>query len=322
MTGVQTCALPISEEQQHLFGKYRLLSANDAWTLLIWYRLMKKKQLGLLNDPRKHYIAFSHVTSDALEAGAGLFGVSSLGEMYDKGLEEKRGHYLNSRRTWVGFTYIADFVNKMRKQGLINEAGAEESNGFSILGGKIKEGEILADDAHVNDKDGTFAGVLLAEVACYAKDNNTTIFELLDDIYLQIGHFATANKPLPRTGSFEGAEGITEKINLLKKAQEWMKRVDNDSFGDNSFSLGGLKVIGVIEFKSGRYDEQHYPGFPDEGIRFFFEDSSLKDGKPFYNSKNFITIRPSGTSQTIRFYTQIFSIPSKDKIAEIGRAHV
>ncbi|MDI6641927.1 MAG: hypothetical protein QME68_06435, partial [Elusimicrobiota bacterium] len=187
----------VPESQQRLFGKYRLLSANDVWTLLTWYRLMKKKELGLLTDPANHYITFSHVTTDALEATANLFGVRSLGEMLDKNEKEERGGYLNGRRTWVGFTYIAKLCNKMRKLGLINEGGAEESNGYSILGSNIREGEVLADDAHVNDKDGTFAAVLVAEVACYAKENNTTIFELLDNIYLQIGHYATANKPLP-----------------------------------------------------------------------------------------------------------------------------
>ncbi|MBC8359370.1 MAG: HAD-IA family hydrolase, partial [Candidatus Aminicenantes bacterium] len=285
---------------------------------LIWYRLMKKKELGLLKNSVKHYITFSHVTTDALEATAGLFGVRALGEMRDISGEEKRGLYLDGKRSWVGFTYIADFVNKKRKIGLINEAGAEESNGFSILGSRIKEGEVLADDSHVNDKDGILAGILLAEVACYAKEHNTTLFELLDNIYLQTGHYATANKPLPRVGSFEGAEGITEKINLLKKAQDWMRQANENSKGDNPFILAGLKVIGAIEFKSGRYEKEHYIGFPDEGIRFFFEDKSLKTGEAFYNSKNFITIRPSGTSQTIRFYTQIYSESGelKNNIAE------
>ncbi|MDI6758650.1 MAG: hypothetical protein QMD94_03130 [Candidatus Omnitrophota bacterium] len=306
----------VPENQQHLFGKYRLLSANDTWTLLIWYRLIKKQELGLLKDPGKHYITFSHVTTDALEATAGLFGVPSLGEMHDKTDIEEKGHYLNGKRSWVGFTYIADFANKMREKGLVNEAGAEESNGFSILGGRIKGGEVLADDAHVNDKDGTLAALLLAEVACYAKENNTTIFELLDNIYLRTGHYATANKPLPRVGSFEGAEGVTEKINLLKKAQEWLREANGKAGTDTPFVLGGLKVTGAIEFKSGRYDAQHYPGFPDEGIRFFFEDNTLRTGELFYNSKNFITIRPSGTSQAIRFYTQRYSKVSKDAIDE------
>ncbi|MDD2654689.1 MAG: Ig-like domain-containing protein, partial [Candidatus Omnitrophica bacterium] len=277
---------------------------------------MKKQELGLLTDPQNHFITFSHVTTDALEAAAGLFGVASLGEMFDKTDKEERGQYLNGRRSWVGFTYIADFCQKMRKLGRINEAGAEESNGFSILGGSIAEGEVLSDDGHVNDKDGTFAGILAAEIACYAKENNTTIFELLDNIYLQIGNYATANKPLPRVGSFEGAEGITEKINLLKKAQDWMAEANQRAASSNPFMIGGLKVIGAIEFKSGRYDEQHYVGFPDEGVRFFFEDPSLQEGEPFYRSKNFITIRPSGTSQAIRFYTQIYSQCSEEKIAE------
>jgi hypothetical protein len=172
---------------------------------------------------------------------------------------------------------------------------------------------------HVNDKDGTFAGILAAEIAAYAKDKGTTLFELLDGIYLQIGHYATANKPLPRVGSFEGAEGVTEKINLLKKAQEWKDLANQQAKSDHPFLLAGRKVIGAVEFASGRYDEQHYAGFPDEGIRFFFEDPNLKPGDDFIKSKNYITIRPSGTSQTIRFYTQIFSAVDKENIGRQKR---
>ncbi len=306
----------VPQSQQKYFGKYKLLSANDAWTLLLWYRIQRLAELngGKLPEADKKYIIFSHVTTDALEKVGELFGVRSLGEMRDKKGEDAGG-YLNGRRSWVGFSLIAEFCQKAREKGLTNLGGAEESNGFSILGGPAREGEILADDGHVNDKDGAFAALLLAEVAAYAKSTNTTLFELLDKIYLnpKVGYFATANKPMPRVGAFKGAEGVTKKINLLKKAQAWAADANKRSGTKDIFTMAGLSVIGAMEFKTTKYDKDHYEGFPDEGVRFFFADSGLNPGDPFTGSRNYITMRPSGTSQTLRFYTQLFGIGINDQ---------
>ncbi len=300
----------VPEPQQKFFGKYKLLSANDAWTLLLWYRMQRETELngGKLPDAGNKYITFSHVTTDALERVGKLFGVDSLGEMKNKEGEEA-GDYLNGKRSWVGFSLIAEFCQEARAAGKTNLGGAEESNGFSILGGPIAQGEILANDGHVNDKDGAFAALLLAEVTAYAKSKGTTLFGLLDNIYLNpgVGYFATANKPMPRVGAFKGAEGITKKMNLLKQAQAWMKEANGKVGTGSPFMLAGLPVIGAIEFKTAKYDEQHYAGFPDEGIRFFFADPDLKPGDPFTKSRNYITIRPAGTSQTLRFYVQLFA---------------
>lgn len=308
----------VPKEQQAQFGKYRLLSANDAWTLLTWYRLMKKEELGQLEDSSKHYVTFTHVTTDAIGEVANLFGVAARGEMLSEDGKEERGKYLQGKRCWVGFTYIGDFANKMREDGLTNEGGMEESNGYSILGGPKAKDQILADDQHVNDKDGAFAGILMEEVACYAAEKGTSLFELLDDIYLKIGHYASANKPIPRVGAFAGAEGMTKKVSLLKKAVEWMNEANQRrEANEQPFMLAGMPVLGSMEFKSGRYDKRHgWVGFPDEGVRFFFPDDTLAEDAPFYESKNYITIRPSGTSETLRFYTQIFSTVDKENIAE------
>ncbi len=284
----------VPEAQQHLFGKYRLLSANDAWTLLLWYRLMMKQQMGLLKDPSKHTVVFSHVTTDALEAVAHEFGIEPYGNMMDMTGKEPRGDYLNGRRVWTGFTYSAEALEEMEQVGRFVEGLFEESNGVSSQG-------------HTKEKDGTFAAVLLAEIAAYAKSKNTTLFELLDQIYERIGHYATANKPLPRVGSFEKAAGISEKIKLIEKSQEW-GRIANERAGTaNPFIIAGREVIGAVEFKSGRIDKTHYKGVPDEGVRFFFKDETMNKGDHFTKSRNYISIRTSGTAQALRFYTQEFS---------------
>jgi phosphoglucomutase len=321
----------VPAEQQKYFGAYKLLPANDAWTVLLWYRFMRIAEAngGTMPDVDRQYITFSHVTTDALEEVGRFFHVRSLGEMLNKPKKKGEapapvGGYLNGRRSWVGFSFIAAFADKLREDGYINQGGLEESNGFSILGGKVSPGEVLAPDGHVNDKDGGFAAVLLAEAAVYAKTNKEapakSIFEMLDYIYKKIGYYATANKPMPRIGSFKGAEGISKKINLLKKAQVWMEEANAKAGSEQPFVLAGMPVIGAVQWQSGRYDDKHYEGFPDEGIRFFFPDENLKPGDDFTKSRNYITIRPSGTSQTIRFYTQLFTkIPEELQGDALGR---
>ncbi len=287
-------SVKVPESQQKYFGKYRLLSANDVWTLLIWYRLSMKKQMGLLENPSNHAVAFSHVTTDAIEAVAKMFGVDAIGKMLDVTGTLEKGDYLAGRRTWVGFTYLADILEDAYQMGKFVEMLAEESNGVSVQG-------------HTKEKDGTLAVILVAEVAAYARSQGKTLFELLDDVYALIGHYATANKPLPRVGSFEKAAGVSEKIKIIKRSQEWGTKANEDAHTDHPFMIAGKKVLGAVEFASGRIDKTHYAGVPDEGVRFFFEDEQLQPGDPFTNSHNYITIRASGTSQALRFYTQIFS---------------
>ncbi len=49
-------------------------------------------------------------------------------------------------------------------------------------------------------------------------------------------------------------------------------------------------------YRTGKYDEINWPGFPDEGYRFFFDD----------RRRSHLTIRPSGTSNALRFHVQLF----------------
>ncbi|NQU18923.1 class II fructose-bisphosphate aldolase, partial [bacterium] len=304
----------VPQGQQYLFGKYRLMIANDAWALLLHHNLSKARKAGTL-DPERSFFVTSHVTSDGIAAVGELFGVKALGQMLDATLTEERGDYLNGIRCWVGMSKIAEFGIKMLEQGWTNYGIKEESNGYSTLGKKGKAGEIIGEGGHVRDKDGPFAGLLLTELAAIAKNKGSGLFEELDKVYIEVErHYGTANKPLPRVGAFPGAEGLSQKINLLRQAQDWMNKANSMAQTNNPFILAGQKVIGAVEFKTGKYDSQHYDGFPDEGIRFFFEDTGLQEGEPFTNSKNYITIRPSGTSQTLRFYTQLTSKVDNENI--------
>jgi phosphoglucomutase len=182
----------------------------------------------------------------------------------------------------------------MNSDRTINVGTLEQSNGFSILGDVPPSERDLGKGGHVRDKDGTFASILLAEVAAYAKSIEKTVFQLLDEeIYLDpdIGYYATCYEPAPKWGQYEGLEGISRKIAVLKAAQGLLQRVH----AGEEVRISGLPVVSAEQFQTGKYDALHYLGFPDEGVRFFFDRAR----------QNYLLIRPSGTSQCLRFHTQI-----------------
>ena len=166
----------------------------------------------------------------------------------------------------------------------------------------------MGKNGHVRDKDGVFASILLAEVAAYAASRGKTVYELIDEkIYLDpdIGCFVTDVEPVPQWGEFKGLEGLTQKINILKKSVELSERVR----GGESILLNGNLIISSETFVVGKYADTHkWPGFPDEGIRFYFDEEKF----------NHLTVRPSGTSQCLRFHIQLKAKNlSRNRISEI-----
>jgi len=295
-----------------------LLDADDAWAILLWYRLQREKELGIL-DPEKKFIVLSHTTSDAITKVAKKFGLgviktwvgfgmisSTISKVWDGDpLQEELQNWEMSDKKFPGQRHPMIYeVNDMNGQRIFNFAGLEQSNGFSILGGRPLSGERLGEKGHVRDKDGTFAAILLAELAAYAKSRNTTILDLIDEhIYLDpdIGCFKTYYEPAPYWGQYEGPTGISKKIRILEKVNNLKKDFDNGK----GIHIVDRKVVSIEDFRTGKYDALHrwkeYPdiedfnGFPDEGIRFYFDDTGL----------NHLTVRPSGTSQCLRFHVQL-----------------
>ncbi|MBN1893245.1 hypothetical protein JW906_02075 [bacterium] len=326
-------ALPHHAERKDY--DWHLLDADNAWTLLLWYRLMKETELngGRLPDSDKKFISLSHTTSDSMVRLVRQYGLGVI-------------------KTWVGFAYLANSVYMawngrdvvrtlaewnqrdpemgtgdpekdlgkkifagqahavlfdtldMEQPGRkYNFAALEQSNGFSILGPKPAADEVWGKGGHVRDKDGTFAAILLAEVQAYAKSRGLSLIELLDQhIYLDpdIGLFVGYYEPEPYWGQFEGPAGMSKKINLLKETENLQEGFE----AGNALSFAGQKTVRIESYRTGKYDGLHRwkhhdlpycNGFPDEGIRFFFDEEGY----------NHLTVRPSGTSQCLRFHIQL-----------------
>jgi phosphoglucomutase len=172
----------------------------------------------------------------------------------------------------------------------------EQSNGFSILGGPPPDSRSLGTGGHVRDKDGTLAALLIAEVAAWAKEQGSTLFELIDQhVHLDpdVGLFVNYYEPDPLDGEYPGIEGDRKKKDILRRALGYFQLA---LAGD--LEIGGCPVTSAVLYRTGKYDAIYPPSadfrFPDEGVRFYFGDRL-----------NHATVRPSGTGNSLRFHVQL-----------------
>jgi phosphoglucomutase len=327
----------VPANQRQLYGgrDYTLLPADDVWALLVWYRLTREIELaakqpgcsaaaGLLPDAEKKFIVLSHTTSDCITRVAQKFGLGVI-------------------RTWVGFAalsaavrdtwdkkpvpklvdgranpsdplchpFVCDYLGMDTGRRSFNVAAMEQSNGFSLLGGPPPDESSLGSGGHVRDKDGTFAALLVAEIAAWAKEQGTSLVELLDQrVYTDpdIGLWVTHYEPDPLIGEYPGIEGDRKKLDILGKALELYETARRAGGVGPPVKVAGMPVRSAVIYRTGKYDRIYPPSgnfvFPDEGVRLFFNDAKT----------DHVTIRPSGTGNSLRFHVQLHSAVTKDNL--------
>lgn len=290
--------------------EWYLLTADETFSLLLWYRLHKMKEMnnGVLPDKEKNFIVINHLTTDMLTKLARKYGLGVVkawvGMMFMSKCVEKvwNGEILDHEKD---HDYVFSTID-MDEKRCINLGLMEQSSGMTILGGRPLPGNYLGENGHTRDKDGILALVLFTELVAYAKSMGKNLIELLDEnIYLDpdIGFFANYHEPTPYWGQFEGPTGLSKKINILKRVDKLFEEFKSG----RELVFAGAKVLSVERYATGKYDELHgWKGFPDEGIRFFFDKEKL----------SYLTVRPSGTSQCIRFHIQLHAPVSKSDLLE------
>jgi phosphomannomutase len=310
--------------QRHVYGgqDWVLLPADDMWGLLVWYRLAREtEKFGRVPDADKKFIVLSHTTTDAIVRMARKHGLgvvktwvgfaalsAAVRDAWDrvprKNLVEGKEHPYDA----LCHPYVMEYIG-MSDARTINVGSMEQSNGFSLLGGPPPDAFSLGVGGHVRDKDGTFAGLLSAEVAVWAKAHGTTLFELVDKyIYLDpdIGLFVNHYEPDPLDGEYPGIEGDRKKISILGTALDLFRKAS----GGEEVVIGGCKTFASIMYRTGKYDRIYPPSgdfvFPDEGVRFFFSADRLSH----------LTVRPSGTGNSLRFHVQLHSDVNEKNLIE------
>lgn len=305
----------VPEKQRHLYDgqDYMLLPADDAWALIVWYRLQTAQDKhGKVPGAAEQFIVQSTVTSDSIVKVARRYGLgvvktwvgfanlaAGVKMVWDKQPLPELHEGRTSPQDMLCHPFVWEFEAMEQGKRSFNAAAMEQSNGFSILGGPPKDARSLGTGGHVRDKDGVLAAMLCAEIAAYAKANGTSLFELVDKkLYLDsaVGLFVNRYEPDPLDGEYPGIQGDRKKMAILRRAMALFQLAKA-----GGLEIGPFQVHDAALYRTGKYDHVYTPTydfqFADEGVRFYFDEGRLSWG----------IVRPSGTGNALRLHVQLHS---------------
>src|SRR5437764_9328915 len=262
----------------------KLITGNQIGSLLLYYRLKKFFELGILNQenaPRAVMIK-PFVTTDLQKVISEHFGVRCV-------------------ETLTGFKYFGAKLEKYesalppeirKKYRQLSEeetrAARLKYSSFYVFGSEESYGYSGAD--FVRDKDGNAGAIMFCEMAAYAKSRGRTVDQLLDDAFAGLGYFEEKNASI----YFEGAEGADKIARLLESYA-------NDPPKD----IAGLKVAGVTDFEKQTIRDVECDVIPKQKMSIF----ELED-------KTRIAVRGSGTEPKIKYYIFAQRRPNTGKFTE------
>jgi len=225
-------------------GGFTILNGNQAMVLKTYFLLTQWKQQERLNG--KQFVASTIVSTPLVEKIAIDFGVK-----YKEGL--------------TGFKWIAKMIKDFPE--LEHIGGGEES--FGYLTGDF-----------VRDKDAVTATLLVCEMAAQRKQNNSSLYDYLQDIFKTYGYYQEHLISIVKKGK-KGAEEISE---MMK------------NFRENPFSeISGSKVIRMEDYLIGEAtnfetNTKEKIDIPSSNVLIYYTEDGSK-----------IAMRPSGTEPKIKF---------------------
>ena len=161
-------------------GEFQLINGNQIGSLLTYYVLSSKKELGQLKD--NQYIVKTIVTSNLFADIAKSFDVKCY-------------------ETLTGFKFIGEVMTKLlgKETYLV---GGEESYGFLV-------GDL------VRDKDAVNSCAFIAEMAAYFKEEGKSLYDVLMKLYLEYGYYKEKLISLTKKGK-AGADEIKQMMADLR----------------------------------------------------------------------------------------------------------
>ncbi len=231
-------------------GEYTIVNGNQTALLFIYYIITKMKEAGKLKG--NEFIVKTIVSTELIA-------------------EIARRNNIEYFDVYTGFKFIAEVIRE--NEGVKKYiGGGEESFGF-----------MPAD--FVRDKDAVSSVALMAEITAWAIDQGKTLYELLQDIYLEYGYSKEKMKYVIRKGK-TGAEEIQKIMTNLRNnppeqlggsQMEWVK--DYSTLVAKNLRTGEEKPI----------DQK----ITSNVLQFFTQDGTK------------ISVRPSGTEPKIKFYFEV-----------------
>ena len=230
-------------------GEWVLINGNQTCMMYLYYILTQYRALGKITG--NEFCVKTIVTTELIKKIADKNNI----EMLD---------------CYTGFKWIAREIrlNEGKKKYI---GGGEESYGF------------LAED-FVRDKDAVSACCLIAEIAAWAKDNGKTLYQLLQDIYVEYG--------------FSKEKGISV-VKKGKSGAEEIKQMMTNFRNNPPKEMAGSKIVLWKDFQTLKQTDAagHVTDLvmPDTSnvLQYFTEDGSK------------VSVRPSGTEPKIKFYVEV-----------------
>jgi len=231
-------------------GNYIIVNGNQTALLFIYYIITKMKEAGTLKG--NEFIVKTIVSTEMIA-------------------EIARKNNIEYFDVYTGFKFIAEIIRELEgKKKYIG--GGEESFGF------------MPSD-FVRDKDAVSSVALMAEITAWAIEQGKTLYELIQDIYLEYGYSKEKMKYVVRKGK-TGAEEIQQIMTNLRNEppkklggspMEWVK--DYSTLIAKNLLTGEEKKI----------DQK----ITSNVLQFFTQDGTK------------ISVRPSGTEPKIKFYFEV-----------------
>jgi phosphoglucomutase len=231
-------------------NEWILINGNQTCLIFTYYLITRKKQLGTLNPT--DFMVKTIVTTELEKVICNRNGI----DLFD---------------CYTGFKWIAAVVRELEgKRKYIG--GGEESYGY-----------MPAD--FVRDKDAVSCCALMAEIVAWAKDNGKTLFELLQDIYVEYGFSKEKGISVVRKGK-TGAEEITA---IMKNFRE---NPPKKIAGSDVVEIKDYQTLKQTDIASGKISALDYPVTSDV-LQYFTEEGTK------------VSVRPSGTEPKIKFYIEV-----------------
>src|SRR5690606_37372348 len=231
-----------------LDDKLILLNGNQTMLLMTWFLLEQWKKEGKLNE--NSFVASTIVSTPMLK-----IITESYGTQYHEVL--------------TGFKWIAKLIKDHPELNFVG--GGEESFGYMV-------GDF------VRDKDAATATLLACEIAANMKDQGSSVYEKLLELYVEFGLYRE------------------ELISLVKRGIEGeleIKQMMVD-FRENPLSeINGEKVVLIEDYQSSisRNIQDHTESaidIPKSNVLIYYTEEGTK-----------IAARPSGTEPKIKFYISV-----------------
>jgi phosphoglucomutase len=231
-------------------GEWILVNGNQTALIFIYYLIRRWKELGKLTG--NEYIVKTIVTTEIIKQIADDNEV----EMFD---------------CFTGFKWIAAVIreNEGKKQYI---GGGEESYGF-------------LPEEFARDKDAVSSCTLMAEIAAWAKDNGKTLFELLQDIYIEYGYGKEKGISVVRKGK-SGAEEIAQMM------RDFRTNPPKEIAGSAVCIIKDYETLKLKNVITGEISDLEMPATSNV-LQYFTEDGTK------------ISVRPSGTEPKIKFYVEV-----------------